>query len=169
MNERINFNIFADAEFKFAIIFYVRTTRELKLGPKNGIKFKVLDWNNSYINFSIFEDAETKSAIVFHIRLIWVQNEALERSKIVSFWLEGLYQFQYFWGCQIGIHYYFSSPPFLRPKWGSRKTIKCKVFDLNKALQRHLLILVEKRVVEIARISSLKIKLNEKNIYLQHM
>ena len=87
-----------------------------KTGPKNGIKFEVFDWNNSYINFSIFEDAETESAIVFHVRLIWVQNEAPKGGKNEGFWLEGLHQFQYFWGCQIGIRYYFSILPFLRPK-----------------------------------------------------
>jgi len=70
-----------------------------KTGPKNGIKFEVFDWNNSYINFTIFEDAETKSVIIFHVRLIWVQNEAPKGGKIESFWLEGLHQFQYFRGC----------------------------------------------------------------------
>jgi len=91
---------------------------------------------HTLISVCIFEDAETESVIVFHVRLIWVQNEAPKGGKIERFWLEGLHQFSYCWGCQIEIRHYFSSPPFLRPKWGSKKTIKCKVFDLNKALQR---------------------------------
>ena len=67
IDSKIKFNIFGDAESKSAIIFHVRTTWEPKLAPKNGIKFEVFDWNNSYINFSIIEDAETKSAIVVTI------------------------------------------------------------------------------------------------------
>jgi len=76
-------------ESKSAIIFYFRSTGGPKLGPKNGIKFEVFHWNNSYINFSIFEDAKTESVIVFHVHLIWVQNEAPKGGKTESFWLEG--------------------------------------------------------------------------------
>jgi len=66
----MNFNIFGHAESESAITFHVQTTWGPKQGSKNGIKFEVFDWNNSYFNFNIFEDAESESAIVFHICLI---------------------------------------------------------------------------------------------------
>ena len=59
------------------------------------------------IFLEIFLRMQTESAIVLHVRLIWVQNEAPKG-------------FQYFLGCLIRIRYYFSGPPFLRPKWRSK-------------------------------------------------
>ena len=38
---------------------------------REGVKFKVFDWNNSYINFNIFGDAESKSTIIFYVRTTW--------------------------------------------------------------------------------------------------
>ena len=51
-------------------------------------------------------------------------------------WKKVYVNFNTFEGYQIWIEWYFSNQSFLRWKWGSKTKIKCKVFDLNTALQR---------------------------------
>ena len=57
----------------------------------------------------------------FYARLIWVENEAPKGSKIESFWLEGLYQFQYIWDVKSESDIIFQVHPIWEAKIGPPK------------------------------------------------